>query len=195
MKHCEICTDIIPARVLIDFKYRNLKNRKYCLKCSPFGNHNTKKLKLTHLPDLKNINGICINCTCNFYYNSYVSNGKYCSNKCQQEYLSNRYITKWLNGDVDISKSSLNLSKYIRNYLLKISEYKCSLCGWGEKNVYSNTYPLVIDHIDGNAENSVISNLRVICPNCDSLTCTYKGLNKGNGRHNRKLRYKEGKSY
>ena len=69
------------------------------------------------------------------------------------------------------------------------------MCCWSEKNQYSNTYPLVIDHIDGNSENNNLSNLRVICPNCDSLTSTYKGLNKGNGRAYRRKRYKEGKSY
>ena len=30
---------------------------------------------------------------------------------------------------------------------------------------------------------------RVICPNCDALTPTYKGLNKGNGRKARALHY------
>lgn len=27
---------------MIDGKRRNLKNRKFCLKCSPFGSHNTR---------------------------------------------------------------------------------------------------------------------------------------------------------
>jgi hypothetical protein len=44
MKICEICGTIFPNQIKIDGKYRNLKNRKNCLTCSPFGLHNTKVL-------------------------------------------------------------------------------------------------------------------------------------------------------
>lgn len=44
MKICVKCLNKIPSCVTIDNKIRNLQNRKYCLKCSPFGQHNTKKL-------------------------------------------------------------------------------------------------------------------------------------------------------
>lgn len=43
--------------------------------------------------------------------------------------------------------------------------------------------PLEIDHIDGNSENNSEENLRLICPNCHSLTATYKGANRGKGRN------------
>jgi hypothetical protein len=33
---------LIPCRVIIDGKEHNLQRRKFCLKCSPFGSHNTK---------------------------------------------------------------------------------------------------------------------------------------------------------
>lgn len=55
--------------------------------------------------------------------------------------------------------------------------------------------PLVLDHINGNSEDGKLSNLRVICNNCDALTDTFKAKNKGNGRAKRKERYKNGKSY
>lgn len=45
MKMCKSCNENIPSRVLIDGKQRNLQRRKYCLKCSPFGNHNTSDPK------------------------------------------------------------------------------------------------------------------------------------------------------
>jgi hypothetical protein len=53
---------------------------------------------------------------------------------------------------------------------------------------------LVADHIDGNWRNNIESNLRFLCPNCDSLTST-AGLNRGNGRKDRVLnkRAKEGR--
>jgi len=40
-----------------------------------------------------------------------------------------------------------------------------------------------------------LKNLRLVCGNCDMLLPTYKSKNKGNGRHNRRKRYAEGKSY
>ena len=63
---------------------------------------------------------------------------------------------------------------------------KCSKCGWGEVNPYTKRTPLEINHIDGNSKNNIEINLEILCPNCHSLTDSYKGANKGNGRENRK---------
>ncbi len=54
---------------------------------------------------------------------------------------------------------------------------------------------LELEHIDGNSENHARSNLQLLCPNCHSYTPTYKGRNRGNGRHLRRERYKQGKSF
>lgn len=54
----------------------------------------------------------------------------------------------------------------------------CALCGlskWLDKPI-----PLVVDHIDGNPENHDITNVRLICPNCDALLPTYKSRNRTN---------------
>ena len=56
----------------------------------------------------------------------------------------------------------------------------------GEKNIYTNTIPLEIEHIDGNYRNNKEENLIVLCPNCHSLTSTYKGANLNNGRKSTK---------
>jgi hypothetical protein len=47
MPICKLCKETFPNRLKIDGKIRNLKNRKYCIKCSKFGLHNTTKLDET----------------------------------------------------------------------------------------------------------------------------------------------------
>ena len=119
---------------------------------------------------------------------------KYCSNTCQLQYQRDSYIKKWKSGEISGLQSlgtvSVNIKKYLRN---KFGD-KCVLCGWAEINPKTIRVPLVADHIDGNWRNNTESNLRLICPNCDSLSPTYAGLNRGNGRKNRVLskRFKEG---
>lgn len=86
-----------------------------------------------------------------------------------------------------------NNHKVAKRYLIELHKGACQICGlseWGGKPM-----PLVLDHISGNSEDGNLSNLRVICNNCDALTPTYKAKNKGNGRAKRRQRYQEGKSY
>ena len=52
-------------------------------------------------------------------------------------------------------------------------------------NQVTGKVPLVADHIDGNWRNNSEKNLRLLCPNCDSLSSTYATLNKGKGRRGR----------
>ena len=44
MPECKKCQSMFPNRMTINNVSRNLQNRKYCLVCSPFGEHNTKKI-------------------------------------------------------------------------------------------------------------------------------------------------------
>lgn len=96
------------------------------------------------------------------------------------------YIRKWKNGEIDGIRKPYYVSRYIVRYLLIKYDNKCGLCGWNERNVFTAKIPLETHHIDGNHFNNREENLILLCPNCHSLTPTYKGLNKGNGRENRK---------
>ncbi len=129
----------------------------------------------------------CLNC------NKKLKDGQYkfCSQKCPSEYKYKQYIKKWKNNEVDGTKSNGNaISNYIRKYLFKKYNNKCSRCGWNKKNQYIGKVILEIEHIDGNPKNNKEENLDLICPNCHSLTPTYKALNKGNGDQDRLKYYK-----
>lgn len=44
MKKCKKCGSDLPNRIIIDGHLHNIKGRKFCLKCSPWMGHNTKKI-------------------------------------------------------------------------------------------------------------------------------------------------------
>lgn len=50
MRHCPNCNDIVPNRIKINNKTYNLQRRKYCLKCSPFNQHNTRQIHINKEP-------------------------------------------------------------------------------------------------------------------------------------------------
>ena len=102
----------------------------------------------------------------------------YCDNTCQQEYQNKRVITEWLSGENKTRKGGTSIPSWMREYLLDETNHKCSECGWGEVNPYTNKIPLDIDHIDGDAYNNQKENLRVLCPNCHSLKKTFKNTGK-----------------
>lgn len=127
----------------------------------------------------------------------YRSDYKYCSNSCQMEYQYRDYIVRWKKGEVHGLQTIGTVKSYIKKYLRRKFQDKCCVCGWSMINPVTGKVPLVADHIDGNWRNNVESNLRLLCPNCDSLTSTYAGLNKGNGRNNRAVsrRAQEGRMF
>ncbi len=110
---------------------------------------------------------------------------KYCSNKCQMEYQYEEYISEWKKGRKDGLIGKYQTSGYIRRYLHEKYNSSCCECGWNKINPYTGKIPLEIEHIDGDYTNNKEENLKLLCPNCHSLTATYKGANIGNGRKHR----------
>ena len=172
MKICLHCECEFPIWTTIDGKPRNLASRKYCLSCSPFGSHNTRKLKVI-------VVGVC---PCG---KALQPRGEYqkrfCSITCYQKNKHSKLIEDWKNGK-DTGTRAHGLSNAIRRYLLEVAEYRCSQCGWSERNKTTGLIPLTVDHKDGDWKNNAESNLQVLCPNCHALTSTYGILNKGKGR-------------
>jgi Zn finger protein HypA/HybF involved in hydrogenase expression len=117
-------------------------------------------------------------------------NTRYCSNQCQRNLEYVEYIQLWKQGKVDGVRgvNAKNISGHLIRYLREKYD-ACSVCGWSKRNPITSRIPLEIDHIDGNSENNSEENLRLICPNCHSLTANFRNLNKGNGRSWRRLKY------
>lgn len=63
----------------------------------------------------------------------------------------------------------------LRLIKLGIFSNKCNTCSITDWN--GKPLSLHLDHIDGNPRNNLISNLRLLCPNCHSQTDTYCGKN------------------
>lgn len=128
----------------------------------------------------------CLNCKKENISTLQKSN-KYCNNQCQKDYEYKSFIKDWLDGK--ITKSS----RHIKRYVLELQENKCAKC---KIDTWLNE-PIVLEleHKDGDSSNNELSNLECLCPNCHSQTPTYKAKNKGKGRHARRIRYAEGKSF
>jgi hypothetical protein len=122
---------------------------------------------------------------------SHSTTNKYCSNACQGKH-------KWKTET--IPRIELGEGKdYItlRKYLIEKRGECCEVCGLG--SVYNNK-PLVlqVDHINGDSDNNLPKNIRLLCPNCHSQTETFGNGGKGSrykktAKRNRYLqKYKAG---
>jgi len=173
---CEYCNDEFSATIIIDGKRRNLSNRKYCFKCSPFGMRNTKNFSLP-VKEAKR----CKSC------NEKINRKKtFCSKKCNGDYINNKLIERFKLGQVTKNTS-------IKKVLIKLYGENCSECGQG--NEWNGKYlSIQVDHIDGNSDNSMPENLRLLCPNCHTQTDTFCGgvKNKKETKRNVYLRKYKG---
>lgn len=157
-KECLECKTIFE-----DYK-RN--NRKFCSKsCS--ATFNNKKREFINY---------CLYC------NKLLKNknNKYCSNKCQGLNISKNTFERIENGDTSFYENQY------KKYLIQRYGEKCMECDWNKVHSITGKVPIQLEHIDGNSTNNSLDNLKLLCPNCHSLTLTYGALNKGYGRKNRR---------
>lgn len=131
----------------------------------------------------------CKNCSVPLSTHQYV----YCSNQCQRDLQYREYITAWKKGATDgiVGASTQTFSRHIKRYMFEKYENRCCQCGWNKINPKGTLPSLEVDHIDGDSTNNKEANLRLLCPNCHSLTPFYKNFNTGKGRTWRTEKYRK----
>lgn len=165
LKYCLYCGKLLNGD----------NRKKFCNQsCSASYNNHKRNKQVINVQERHN----CLNC------GKELKNAQltYCSIECQNEYKKNNYIERWKIGKENGQSGVGGVSTIIRRYLFEKYNNTCQLCGWGQKNKYTNKVPLQIHHIDGDCTNNKEDNLQLLCPNCHSLTETYGG----NGKHKSK---------
>lgn len=145
-----------------------ISGRTYCNNCWEI---------IRHLPKLPSKqNKFCLYC------GKRVKN-KFCNNNtCFQQYIFLERIKQVEDsGYVYLPDKFNTTASFAKRYLIYKNGNKCSIC---DILPYWNNKPLtlILDHVNGVPNDWHISNLRLICSNCDSQLPTYKNKNKGNGR-------------
>jgi len=158
-------------------------NPKFCSRsCSAtFNNKGVNRHVNKHLHKEKNN---CFNC------GKITNNKKFCSLKCSYEYPKRENIRKWLNNKISgLSPNGKKIQSFIKFYLIEKYGDKCQLCNWSEIHPITKKVPIQLDHIDGNFRNCRLENVRLLYPNCHSLTETFGALNIKNGFNASERRY------
>ncbi len=154
---------------------------------------------------------ICIVC------NGETNNPKFCSRSCSATFNNKKYPKRilasknclWCNAKIAGYRTYCNQECYgkfkfdretipriergevtqhitLKKYLSELFGYICVKCNnTGIHN--GDSLVLQLDHIDGNSDHNLPSNLRLLCPNCHSQTPTFTTRQKKDTKRNRYL--------
>jgi hypothetical protein len=119
-------------------------------------------------------------CECGRAFRAANKNVKFCSAKCSSTNRHKEAYQDFLENNEKYCRGNYT-PKAFKNEFLKEQGNICLICGSPPMH---NNKPLtfVLDHIDGDASNNKRTNLRMICPNCDSQLDTFKSKNKHSTR-------------
>ena len=161
-------------------------NRSRTAKNEQIYNLNPKKFSLceTAIPYSKRFENIYCSHSCAAKVSNKIPKRK----KAPKKHIDRSVWIEMLQAQTmeNFQNGELTKRSSIRRCLIQTVGNTCSIC---KNNNLWNGQPLtlIVDHIDGNAGNNVPSNLRLLCPNCNSQTLTFCGRNRGKGRQSRGL--------
>lgn len=117
---------------------------------------------------------VCRNC------GKMTRNSLWCSPKCKVEggwKEKKRKIRE--SGVIQFGVEEHN-RRIAKRFLIEIKGHQCEVCKLTEW--MGQPIPLVLDHVDGNAMNYSVDNVRLVCGNCNMQSETFAGKNRGNGK-------------
>lgn len=92
MRTCKKCNTEFPIWMVIEGKTRNLKNRKFCVDCSPFGKGNRKQLHLSETQKDETLT--CPFCSKDYVYDGRKQKSRKSCNACDKKQRSLRIKQK-----------------------------------------------------------------------------------------------------
>jgi hypothetical protein len=157
------------TKIKFEFKFNCVEcNKEFTLLLTKTCDHNNKKRK-------KCCSLVCARRHAANAVKEKCSKKKKCK-KCNKEFTrsqggTNSYCVEHKRGN-----GKPTSHRALKEFLIKQKGHKCENC----KNEFwmNEKIPIQLDHIDGNCDNNEDNNLRLLCPNCHSLTETYGGKNK-----------------
>lgn len=118
---CQKCQKEFSTKIKLNGKTRNLQRRKYCLDCSPFGEHNT--IDLTNRPT----EALCVCCKGGLKFKQI----KYCSSSCKAQHTNS----------VNSSSYKCQQGRALQRKITFVNQLggKCEKCGYA-KNLAALTF-------------------------------------------------------
>lgn len=165
---CKSCTESLVVHAVYECNKIDCSSLTENYFCSVQCSNNSR----TKLPTL---------CYCG--KNTSSHNNKYCSVRCGAELITAYKINEWLNGTTaGWTGKTRQLRIFVRRHIKETRGSSCQECGWDEIHPCEGNSLTEVDHIDGNAENCVPENLKILCPNCHSKTPTFRARNRKSKR-------------
>jgi len=192
---CKYCWSNI---LYLKWKLRDTINKKFCnMNC-----HNAnswKEKRKTSIDNYYKNPNICLECWSVIEVKTFVHEARwkrFCNQVCSWKYFWKLNRAEWdkitkmntikdtnlkyLNG-IKVNKDMFYCPSIIKRVLVEEFGHKCMNCGlskWLDKDI-----PLELHHEDGDCKNNLITNLKLLCPNCHTFTDNYKSKNKKSTRN------------